>query len=205
MFRSIKNYFNRKKLKDEAYAYLFEDAPKGEYVVYDCETTGLDPKKAEILTIGAVKIKDNKILMSQKFDILVRPEKEIDAEAIKVHHLRHCDVENGMQSTEAIKSFLEFIGPRDLVGYYLEFDVAMVNKYVKPLLGITLPNRQTEISGMYHDYKIERIPQGSIDLRFDVIREELEIPALGKHSAINDALMTALIFIKLNALTRRKQ
>ena len=96
-----------------------------------------------------------------------------------------------------VEEFLHFIGNRTLVGYYLEFDVAMINKYIKPKLGITLPNKMLEVSAIYHDFKIERIPQANIDLRFNTIMDELDIPSLGKHDAYNDAIMTSMIFIKL--------
>jgi len=83
------------------------------------------------------------------------------------------------------------------VGYYLEFDVAMVNKYLRPKLGIVLPNVQVEVSALYYDYKIGRIPQGNVDLRFDTIMKELDLPLMAKHNALNDALMTAMMFLKL--------
>ena len=73
----------------------------------------------------------------------------------------------------------------------------MINKYLKPKLGITLPHKALEVSAIYYDYKIEKIPQGNIDLRFNTIMEELNIPTLGKHDAYNDAIMTSMIFIKL--------
>ena len=84
-----------------------------------------------------------------------------------------------------------------MIGYYLEFDVKMINKYLKPYLGITLPNEQIEVSGIYHDKKIKLIPDGIIDLRFDSIMNDLGLPIFGKHDAINDAIMTAMIYVKL--------
>jgi DNA polymerase-3 subunit epsilon len=86
-----------------------------------------------------------------------------------------------------------------LVGYYLEFDVAMVNRYVKEYLGITLPNQQIEVSGLYFDKKIALIPQGNIDLRFDTILRNLQVPQMGQHNAVNDAIMTAMIYLKLKS------
>jgi len=197
LFRSLKTYFKRRALKDETYAFLFEEPEPGEYVSLDFETTSLNPKKAEIISIGAVRIKDNTILASEMFRLLVRPDKEMERESIRVHHLRYADLEDGVEAAEAVKSLLAFIGPRPIVGYYLEFDMAILGRYAKKLIGCTLPNEMIEVSGLYYNKKEKLIPQGHIDLRFDTIMEELAIPFFGKHSAVHDAIMTAMIFLKL--------
>ncbi|RXK11473.1 DNA polymerase III subunit epsilon [Halarcobacter mediterraneus] len=197
MFNSIKNYFNRKNLKDEKYAFLFDKAVENEYVCFDCETTGLNPLEDDIISIGAVLIKNNTIVASKKFVRFIKPKTKLQIEAIKVHHIRECDLEEAEDINIVIEEFLEFIGNRKLVGYYLEFDIAMINKYLKPKLGIRLPNKAYEVSAIYYDYKIEMIPQSNIDLRFDTIMKELDIPPFGKHDAYNDAIMTAMIFLKL--------
>ena len=197
MYRSIKNYINKKSLKDKKYSYLFEENIEDEYVCFDCETTGLDPKIDDIISIGAVLIKNNTIVSSKKFVKFVKPKTKLQANAIKVHHIRECDLENAEDIDSVIEEFLQFIGNRKLVGYFLEFDMAMINKYLKPKLGINLPNKSYEVSAIYHDYKIELIPQGYIDLRFNSIMENLDIPFMGKHDAYNDALMTSMIFLKL--------
>ena len=121
-----------------------------------------------------------------------------------MHHIRECDLQDAEDINKVIKEFLEFIGSRTLVGYFLEFDIAMINKYLKPILGIKLPNKALEVSAIYYDYKIERIPQGNIDLKFNTIMNELKIPSLGKHDAYNDAIMTSMIFLKLKNLPKVK-
>ena len=197
MYRIVKNYLNKRNLKDEKYLYLFDNPIDDEYICFDCETTGLNPQIDDIISIGAVLIKNNTIVSSKKFVKFVKPKTKLQAEAIKVHHIRECDLENAEEIDDVIVEFLEFIGNRKLVGYFLEFDMAMINKYLKPKLGITLPNDAIEVSAIYHDFKIEAIPQSHIDLRFDTILRELQIPGLGKHDAYNDAIMTAMIFLKL--------
>ena len=197
MFNLIKNYFNKKNLKDDKYLYLFDEATENEYVCFDCETTGLNPKEDDIISIGAVIIKNNSILSSKKFVKFVKPKTKLQIDAIKVHHIREMDLEEAEDINDVIEDFLEFIGNRRLVGYYLEFDIAMINKYLKPKLGITLPNKRYEVSAIYHDWKIEKIPQSHIDLRFDTIARDLKIPLFGKHDAYNDSIMTSLMFIKL--------
>ncbi len=202
MFKSVKNYFNKRNLKDEKYAYLFEESTDDEYVCFDCETTGLDPKIDDIISIGAVIIKNNSIVASKKFVRFVKPKTKLQSEAIKIHHIREIDLENAEDIDEVIEEFIEFISNRKLVGYFLEFDIAMINKYLKPKIGITLPNKAYEVSAVYHDYKMKIIPDGYIDLRFDTIMKDLNLPIMGKHDAYNDALMTSLIFISLKNKTR---
>ena len=192
-----KRKHNFKRLKDTSFSFLFEDDTSGELVVFDTETTGLNPKNDEILSIGAVKIKDNKILTSQTFEIYLKNSKNISSESILIHRIRECDLLDAKDAQSAIKEFLEFIGSRPLVGYYLEFDVAMINRYVKPLLGITLPNRMIEVSEIYFEKTIPLIPQGNIDLRFDTILKSCNVPNMGAHNAVNDAIMTAMIYLKL--------
>lgn len=204
MFSSLKRYFNRKRLKDPAYEYLFNEDDSDEYVCFDCETTGLNPKIDDIISIGAVRIKGNKIDLQNKFERFIKPKTKLQAESIKIHQIRECDLEDAKDIDDVIYEFLEFIGNRKLVGYYLEFDVAMINKYIKPKLGIVLPNKQLEVSALYYDKKIAMIPQGNIDLRFDVIMKDLDLPRMGKHDAINDAVMTSMIFVKLQNIVKIK-
>jgi len=197
MFNKIRQHFNKKRLKDIKYEYLFDTYNGDEYVCFDCETTGLNPKVDDIISIGAVIIKDNKILTSKKFNKFIKPKTKLQADSIKIHQIRECDLENGEDIDKVIYEFLDFIGNKKLVGYYLEFDVAMVNKYVKEKLGITLPNEQIEVSALYYDKVIKSTPNGNVDLRFDTIAQKLDIPLMSKHDAINDAIMTALMFLKL--------
>jgi len=205
MFGNLRKNWNRKRLTDERFAFLFEEDRSGEVVVFDCETTGLDPKKDEIISIGAVKVKENRILTNEAMHIYVQQEKQISHESIMIHQIRHCDLEDAVPVKEAIEKFLYFIGSRTLAGYYLEFDVAMVNKYIKPMIGISLPNRQEEVSAIYYDKKISIIPQGNIDLRFEAIIDDLSLPKLQAHDALNDAVMTAMIYLKLKHTSSLKR
>lgn len=197
MLIALHRWYNLKKLTDPSYAFLFAPPPEDEVVCFDCETTGLDPKKAELLSIGAIKIKGNTILTSQRLNILIEPKTSLDETSIKIHRLRHCDLQEGLRIEQAIRSFLHFAESRPLVGYYLEFDVAMINKYLKPLLGIKLPNQQIEVSSLYYNRKFNVFRPQQINLGFDAILKDLNVPRLGKHDAFNDALMTAMMYLKL--------
>ncbi|MCT7644955.1 3'-5' exonuclease [Aliarcobacter butzleri] len=203
MLKKILRNWNKKQLKNKKYDFLFETPPQNEYVSLDCETTGLNPKKDEILSIGAVLIKDNKILMRKTFNIFLKPSKDINIESIKVHHLRQIDLENALEPEIAIYQLLDFIGSRPIVGYYIEFDMAIISKYTKKYLGIKLPNQPIEVSGIYYDSRKSTSNYGFIDLKFDTIMKNLNIPVLGKHDALNDAIMTSMIFLKLKQFIKQ--
>ena len=202
MLSKIKQHFNRKNLNNEDYSFLFDEAPENEYVVYDTETTGLNPKVDEILSIGALKIRGDKIITSEKFELFVQPTNLISEESIKIHQIRNIDLQNGSKPNEALEKFLHFVGSRPLIGYYLEFDIAMINKYLKPYLGINLPQQQIEVSSMYYNLKTKFLPNANINLSFDAIMKDLELPIFGKHDATNDAIMTAMIYLKLKNIDR---
>ncbi len=193
----FKKWLDKWRLQDERFDFLFDEEAAGEYVAIDTETTGLDPKSDEIISIAAIVIKGHKIITSKSLHIKIKPTKEINEESIKIHKIRHCDLQEAMEPKEAMERLLYFIKNRPLVGYYLEFDVKMINKYLERFFGFSLPNRCIEVSGLYYDYKQKIIPQGFIDLRFDTILEDLHLPKLKAHNAFNDALMSAMIFLKL--------
>lgn len=197
MFKDLMNKWRKCCLKDKNYEYLFDEPPHDEYVCLDCETTGLSPRKDEILSIGAVHIKGNKVLMRKTLNIFVKPSKNVTEESIKIHQIRPVDLENAVDPKDAIMELLEFIGNRPIVGYYIKFDIAMISKYTKQYIGMSLPNHQVEVSSMYFKTKKRSSDYEFVDLKFDTIMKELDIPELGKHDALNDAIMTAMIFLKL--------
>ncbi len=199
MFRNLYLEIQKYRLKDNKFICLFDNEPVDEVVVFDTETTGLDPNKDNILSIGAVKVVGNKILSSESFEVFVKQSDNYEgrSESIKIHKIRDCDLKNGILINEAIDKFINFIGSRPLVGYYLEFDISMINKYFKKMSGISLPNREIEVSALYHDMKIGRIPQSNVDLRLSSIIADLKIPTLTNHDALSDAVMTAMIYLKL--------
>ncbi|MFL5333450.1 MAG: 3'-5' exonuclease [Geminicoccaceae bacterium] len=198
MLQHLKRAWWRRQLKDTAFAHLGEPCDGNELVSIDCETTGLDVRHDQILSIGAIKVKGDTILTSQRLDFLVRPKEPVSERTILIHHIRPIDLEEALPVDDAIRRVLEFIGPRPLIGYFLEFDVAMLNKYVRPLIGAPLPNSRMEVSSLYYDWRAAQVaPGGNIDLRFETIRQRLDLPRRAEHDAFNDALLTAMMYLRL--------
>jgi DNA polymerase-3 subunit epsilon len=203
---TLKRFWRQRRLRDAQWRFLFDDPPPDEWVALDCETTGLNTRSDEIISVGAVRIRGSRILTSQRLELLIRPEKEVSAESIRVHRLRQQDVADGLPVAEAMRRLLHFIGPRPLVGYYLQFDVAMLNRAIRPLIGVRLPQPKIEVSKLYYDYKFRHLPaykqhdQADIVLRFATIMADLGLPTRDAHDALNDAVMAALAFVRLRDL-----
>ena len=202
MFEWIRHGFAKKiLLRDPAFGFLYQPDRSGELVALDCETTGLDVFVDDIISIGAIRICGNRIVTSECLQLIVRPQAPVRDDSIVIHRLRPIDVASGMPIEEALTELLHFIGSRPLVGYYLEFDVTMINKYLWEWLGVSLPNKQIEVSGMYYDWKFKQQPGRYVDLRFDKIIDDLNLPEIDQHDAFNDALMAAMVYLKLLALS----
>lgn len=206
--QALQRQWQLRQLSDPNFAFLFNPPPPNEWVALDCETTGLNVRTDEIISIGAVRIVGERILTSQRLELLVRPDKGVSAESVRIHRLREQDVAQGLPVAEAMYQLLHFIGSRPLVGYYLEFDVAMLNRAIRPLLGIGLPQPKIEVSTLYYDHKFSRLPAyqqhdcADIDLRFTTVLQDLNVPQRDAHDALNDAIMAALAFVKLRQLNR---
>jgi DNA polymerase III subunit epsilon len=203
--RWIKRWLHQATISDQSFRFMFRKGPPDEVVAIDCETTGLKVRTDDIITIAAIKIRGSRILTSEHFEAIVRPDySDMRADAIKVHRLRQSDVEQAPIIWKTIPSFLRFIGGRPLVGYYVDFDIAMLDKYILPLVGIELPNKRIEVSRLYYERKYgDAPPNSSVDLSFAAIMQDLDIPPLAQHDAFNDALMTAMMFVKLRDLAER--
>lgn len=198
--------WQRRRLRDPACSFVFDPPPPDEWVALDCETTGLDTRRDEIVAIAAVRIVGNRIVTSERLERLVRPAGRVGAESVRVHLLRERDLAGGVPVEDAVMQLLNFVGSRPIVGYYTEFDVAMISRVLRPLIGIGLPQATIDVGTLYHRYKSrhrtphQQLVEPRIDLRFDTLMRELELPQRAAHEALNDAVMAALAFIKLRRL-----
>lgn len=204
IIRKVRRLIDRMSLRDRQFDFLFDENTTGEVVSVDCETTGFDPWVDDVISIAAIKIRGNKILTSDTFEAVIKPDAKMTAESIKVHQLRSVDVEAGRPMDEVLPEFLRFLGPRPILGYWIDFDCRMLSKYLINTLGIALPNQQVEVSKIYYDRKYGHAAQNTqIDLRFAKIIEDLGLRELSQHDAFNDALTVAEMYVILKDMEKR--
>ena len=95
---------------------------KDEFVVVDVETTGRDPKVADLIEIGAVRVSKGEIV--DRFSTFVSPARAIFG--AQMHGITDADVANAPTAREAVEKFLEFAGETPLVGHNVGFDLGFL-------------------------------------------------------------------------------
>jgi DNA polymerase-3 subunit epsilon len=201
---AVTKLIDQQRLWDKRWLWMFEPDATGEVVSVDCETTGFDTRRDDVVSIAAVRIRGNRILTSEAFRAVIRPEAAMTAEAMKVHRILGSDVVDARVIREVLPEFLEFVGTRPLVGYWIDYDATMLNRYTIEYYGLRLPNRRIEVSKLYYDRKYGRAPQGSeIDLRFATILADLGLPDRVQHDAFEDALAAAEMYVVLKDMIDR--
>ena len=160
------------------------------FVVFDCEATDVNIKNAHLLSIGALKVKNLEIDLETAFYEFVKSE---EVKAVEIHGITKEEIEKyGKEPKEVIKDFLYYIKGSILVGFNIIFDVKLIEKYSLKYFNYPILNYKLDI---YHLYK--RRKQYITRTNLDKIAEEFGIDLKGRHTAIDDAYTTALIFLKL--------
>ena len=99
---------------------------------------------------------------------------------------------------------MDFIGNRPICGFYIEYDRAILNRYIRELYHFQLPNRFIEVSELYVRQKRRYIPELALDLTFEGLAKDLNVPVIDRHTALGDVISTALMWIKLTKFNTKR-
>jgi DNA polymerase-3 subunit epsilon len=162
------------------------------YTVFDMETTGLNPSEGdEILSIGAIRIVNCRLLREERFEQLVDPLRTIPWESVQIHGI-HPEMLIGQPIIDKVlPGFQQFVENTILVAHNAAFDMRFLQmkeeqtavKIVNPVLDTLLLSAVVHPSHSNHD--------------LEAIAQRLGVRILGRHTAVGDALATAELFLKL--------
>lgn len=105
------------------------------YIVFDTETTGLDPKSGNsMIEIGAVKVKEGRIV--DRFDELINPGRPLDAKIVEVTNITDEMLVGKPNEETVVKKFIAWMGDDILVAHNARFDLSFLKMaYFKYSLG----------------------------------------------------------------------
>jgi DNA polymerase-3 subunit epsilon len=168
------------------------------FCVFDTETTGLDIAKDKILSIGAVRVCRQSMDVADSLSIIIGHEGAQDESAAMIHGLVKT-AEQGITPEKAVSLFYEFVGSDIIVGHHVAFDVNMIHKLSRECGGGPLKNATLDTSFLAKrlDHPTDPHSLDRKEYTLDKLCERFSVLPKARHTADGDALITALVFLKL--------
>lgn len=149
--------------------------PPVDRIALHCEATSYDAETARPLRLVALPIRGNRILTGRALDL--RP--------------------GAASPTVTAQRLRRILGDRPLVGYFLDFSVALAER----LIGEPLTNERIEVSALYYARKVKVASKSAIDLRLDALIQDLDLPVRAD-GARGTALAAAMAWLRLTQAER---
>jgi DNA polymerase-3 subunit epsilon len=181
--------FNQPGQRPELDGRLLSDLS---YTVFDTETTGLEPSAGdEIISIGAIRIVNGRLLHGEVFDQLIDPGRRLAPESARIHGIQPVMLEGQPTIARVLPRFHRFCEDTVLVAHNAAFDMRFLQlKEAVTGVSFTHPVLDTlMLSAVVHPHQREH--------KLEAIAERLGVNVIGRHTALGDAIVTGEIFLKL--------
>tara|TARA_R110002051_G_scaffold13808_5_gene45631 strand:+ start:3501 stop:4157 length:657 start_codon:yes stop_codon:yes gene_type:complete len=194
----------------KTYESLFKDTQSKNFneltfVVLDTETTGFSFEDDRILSIGAVKVKNETIYVQEVFDIYLVQDK-FNKETVHVHGLLKNGQRECISEILALEKFLAYVGNAIIVAHHAGFDMGMLNTALQRNGLPKLKNKVLDTGIIYKKTLIKSyLIQPKTNYTLDELAEKFSISRKDRHTALGDAYITAVAFLKIISRLKEKK
>ena len=167
--------------------------------VFDTETTGLNPSEGdEIISIGAIRILNGKVLRHESFDQLVDPRRSIPAASFEIHKIS-AEMVAGQPTIDAVlPRFSRFVEDTVLVGHNVAFDLKFL-QLKEDATGVAFHNPVLDtllLAALIY-------PNSDVH-SLEALARLVGVEVTGRHTSLGDALVTAEVFLQLIPLLEER-
>lgn len=175
------------------------------FVVLDTETTGFDYTNDRILCIGAIILQNGMIHIHDSFEVFIQQE-HYDQASAQIHGiLKECVIDRPTE-LEALQQFLDFLGDSIIIAHHTIFDITMINKALERNGLPKLKNKTLDTAVLYKKtLLVSNLLERKENYSLDELADKFDISKKDRHTAMGDAYITAIAFLKiLNKLRDKK-
>lgn len=157
-----------------------------DYVVFDLETTGFDPKTAKIIEIGALKYKNNELI--EEFSVLINPKCSIPDVITAITGIDDELVSNAIFIEEALPKFIAFIEDLPLVAHNSSFDLSFIEENINNLHLPMITNKNIDTV-----YLARKYIKGVFNHKLETLKNYFHL-TYSSHRSIEDCLTTNHVY-----------
>jgi DNA polymerase-3 subunit epsilon len=173
-----------------------QDFREVEYVAVDLETTGLDARLDQILSIGWVQLTGTRIDLATARHRLVRVEGDIPAATAVIHQITDDLAATGNALGAALPEFLHDLRGRVMIAHHARVEQSFLGAACKQLWGQGLLVRTVDTQAIARrTFERRQIAFKGSDLRLHALGERYNLPRYGAHNALSDAVAAAELFL----------
>jgi len=171
-----------------------------ELIAVDFETTGLDSKNDEIISMGFCPIHNNSIRLAECLHSVINTEQVLTSGNVAIHGLTDDVLTQGITQKQALFKFMELTKGKIIVAHFHSIERTFIQKLAKQTLGTTLP--LCFIDTFWFAEKRMKQKQQTItsnSLRLFNLRKQSGLPNYKAHNALEDAISTAELYLAQKA------
>jgi DNA polymerase-3 subunit epsilon len=174
------------------------------FILLDSETTGLDPRKDRLITIGAVAVINGEIILDDSYEALLKV--EYNTSAITVHGVTRDESMQGLDEPEALEQYLAYVRDGVIVGHHIGHDVETFNAGYERHWGFRMQNLSLDTMALALVLEEDGAFAGQEQFKnfsLDALCDRFGVIPHDRHTAPGDAFMTAQVFLRLLSLAKR--
>jgi DNA polymerase-3 subunit epsilon len=175
------------------------------FVVLDTETTGFDYDNDRILCIGALVLQNGIINVQESFEVYLEQD-HYDKSTAQIHGILKDLLIKRPTELEALKQFLDFLGDSIIIAHHTIFDVTMINRALERNGLPQLQNKTLDTAYLYKKTLIQsHLFERKDHYTLDDLADKFDISKKDRHTALGDAYITAIAFLKIVKKLREKK